>query len=388
MTATIDTRGLYRLPYSKNDNPNGWIEITTRCNLRCPGCYRGCHLDGHAGEHRDLGEIRDEIDRLQAVRNCHTISISGGEPLLHPDLPAVVAHVRARGMRSLLYTNGVLLDRPRLAALREAGLDGVIVRVDTLRERSADRERDLDPLRDRLLAVIRDVGGILPAFTCVLDRSNLDQAGDVAAWAARREIGFLVLIARRDFVHGGVVPAGEDSYVHPEDLAGALAGAPAFRFSAWLGSAREDARPKWLQSHRVLLDGRVLGSLAPRAVEFLQSWHHLRDGRYCYVARDRALPAVLLALASLIHREARPILRAWFGAVLRRPRLLLRSPVVQVLNAVFPPSFVRGERDFCDGCPDAVFHEGRLVPSCVLEEIKAHGRPWSLNERSAACPSP
>ncbi len=28
---------LYRLPFTKNDNPNGWVEITTDCNLKCPG---------------------------------------------------------------------------------------------------------------------------------------------------------------------------------------------------------------------------------------------------------------------------------------------------------------------------------------------------------------
>lgn len=387
MSGTIDIRELYRLPYSKNDNPNGWIEITTRCNLKCPGCYRGCHLDDHAGEHKTLEAIREEITRLQAVRNCHTISISGGEPLMHPDLAEVVAFVRERGMRSLLYTNGVLLDRPRLADLKTAGLDGVIVRVDSLKKSDTARETDLDPERDRLLAVIRGVGGILPAFTFVLDRSNIDQVGDVVKWAARREIGFLVLIARRDFIHGDDDVPGTEDYIDQDDLAHRLGFLKHFRFASYLGSRIEDTRPKWIQAHRVLMDGHVLGYLGPKAVEFLQSWHHLRDGRFCYVTHDRAFTPFVMAMASLVHRGARPLLSRWFRAVLRRPTLLTKTPVVQVLNCVFPPSFVDGERDFCDGCPDAVFHEGRLVPSCVLEEIKANGRPYSLNERRTACPS-
>ena len=38
---SLDTNQMYRLPWSKEDNPSGWIEVTTFCQLKCPGCYRG-----------------------------------------------------------------------------------------------------------------------------------------------------------------------------------------------------------------------------------------------------------------------------------------------------------------------------------------------------------
>jgi hypothetical protein len=382
MRNEIDIRRLYRLPYSKNDNPNGWLEITTRCNLRCPGCYRGCHLAGGAGEDKPLAVIREEVVRLQEIRNCHTISISGGEPLLHPELDAVIAFIRERGLQSLLYTNARLLDDQRLAGLKRAGLGGVITRIDILQEGRPARERDLHGERDRLLAMIRRAGGILPAFTMVLDRRNIDQVAEVVDWAQRREIGFLVLIARRDFIHRPDDRPDPGGYIDRGDLAVRLSALEGFRFAAYLGSQLEDARIKWVQAHRILHAGRVLGYLDARAVELLQTWHHLRTGRYCYVppggSASISLPA--LALLALLDRSVRRVLGRWACAVLARPQRLLGKPTVQVLNAVFPPTFVGGRRDFCDGCPDAILHEGRLVPSCVLEEIKAFGAPAVLRE--------
>ena len=378
----VDIRGLYRLPYSKNDNPNGWLEITTRCNARCPGCYRGCHLDENAGEHKDLEAIKDEVRLLQQIRNCHTISISGGEALMHPDLDAVVAFIRQQGLRSLLYTNGRLLTRGRVGELRVAGLDGIIVRVDTLSEDDGVRETDLDGRRDRLLKIITSAEGILPAFTMVMDKSNLDQVEDVMSWAEKRQIGFLVLIARRDFIFKEGDRPDTEQYIHQNDLVGTLSRQPEFRFAAYLGSQLEDEQVKWIQAFRVVHRGRVLGYGDRKLAEIMQGWHHLTRGKYCYVekVKNTRLSPVMLVFLALINSSMRGVLRRWAGSVMSRPASLFSWPSLQVINSVFPPEFVEGRRDFCDGCPDAILHEGKLVPSCVLEEIKAFGAPYVMDQ--------
>lgn len=382
----IDIRSLYRLPYSKNDNPNGWLEITTRCNARCPGCYRGCHLDENAGEHKPLEVIKEEVNRLQQIRNCHTVSISGGEALMHPGLDAVVGFIRAQGLRSLLYTNGRLLTRRRVGELRVAGLDGIIVRVDSLSEEAGVTEADLNGRRDKFLSIITSTEGILPAFTMVLDRTNLDQVGDVMSWAEKRQIGFLVLIARRDFIFKEGDRPETEQYIHQADLVGELSRQQNFRFAAYLGSQLEDEQVKWIQAFRVVHRGRTLGYGDRKLAEIMQGWHHLIRGKYCYVekVKNTRLPPVMLAFLAAINPSMRGVLRRWLGSVLRRPAGLFTWPSLQVINSVFPPEFVNGRRDFCDGCPDAILHEGKLVPSCVLEEIKAFGGPYVMDEAKVA----
>lgn len=380
MKTEINIRDLYRLPYSKNDNPNGWLEITTRCNAACPGCYRGCHLDENAGEHKTLEAVMEEVVRLREIRNCHTISISGGEALMHPDLNAIVAFIRAQGLHSLLYTNGRLLNSERVGELRVAGLDGIIIRVDTLSEAETVTEADLNARRDGFLDIINGVGGILPAFTMVLDRRNINQVADVLAWAEKRQIGFLVLIARRDFIFNEGDKPQVEEYIDQEDLAAVLTRQPGFRFSAFLGSRMEDETVKWIQAFRIIHRGRTLGYGDRKLVEIMQAWHHLRQGRYCYVekVRNTKLDPLMLAFLALVNRSMRGIFRKWVTTVLRRPSGIFDWPSLQVINSVFPPTFIDGRRDFCDGCPDAILHEGRLVPSCVLEEIKKFGSPYVM----------
>ena len=132
-----DTRKLYRLPFSKNDNPNGWIEITTKCNLKCPGCYRGCNREDNQGEHSTLEEIKDTIDQMRQLRNCQIISISGGEPLMHPELGQIIQYIRQSGMIPFVHTNGRLLTKDLLNDMKSNGIGGLIIRIDSL---SGDRK--------------------------------------------------------------------------------------------------------------------------------------------------------------------------------------------------------------------------------------------------------
>ncbi len=119
-------RELYRLPFSKNDNPNGWLEITTHCNLKCPKCYRGCDRDDIPQVHESFEDITFNIDELIRIRNCQIISISGGEPLLHPQLHRIIAYIKSKGVKPWLHTNGVLLNKELVISLKNDGLEGII----------------------------------------------------------------------------------------------------------------------------------------------------------------------------------------------------------------------------------------------------------------------
>jgi len=98
---TIEREKLYRFPWSKTDNPGGWVEVTDMCDLFCPGCYRH-RLEGH----RPLEEVKNDIIACQRMTNCDRIAISGGEPLLYPNLIEVVEFISSQRMKPMLLTNG------------------------------------------------------------------------------------------------------------------------------------------------------------------------------------------------------------------------------------------------------------------------------------------
>jgi MoaA/NifB/PqqE/SkfB family radical SAM enzyme len=99
-----------------------------RCNLSC----RYCNEYDDRSLPVPTDEILRRIDRL-ATLGTGIITISGGEPLLHPDLDTIVGHIRRRGAIATLITNGYLLTRERIRRLNLAGLDHLQISIDNVR---------------------------------------------------------------------------------------------------------------------------------------------------------------------------------------------------------------------------------------------------------------
>jgi len=91
------------------------LEITAACNLRCPVCF----AQTSNGSHRPTAEILADLEAFLAVRGpLDVLQFSGGEPLLHPDLLAIIDHCRRLPVEHVVInTNGLeLLRNESLAA--------------------------------------------------------------------------------------------------------------------------------------------------------------------------------------------------------------------------------------------------------------------------------
>ena len=71
------------------------------------------------------------MDRL-AELGTGIITLSGGEPLLHPELDGIIGRIRERGAIATLITNGYLLSRDRIQRLNRAGLDHLQISIDNV----------------------------------------------------------------------------------------------------------------------------------------------------------------------------------------------------------------------------------------------------------------
>jgi hopanoid biosynthesis associated radical SAM protein HpnH len=83
------------------------LELTHACNLRCAGCGRIREYAGTAGDRLTRGQARDAM----VEAGTPVVSISGGEPLLHPEVVEITADALAMGRLVYLCTNGVLLEK-------------------------------------------------------------------------------------------------------------------------------------------------------------------------------------------------------------------------------------------------------------------------------------
>ncbi len=98
-----------------------------RCNLSCKYCNEYDRVSPPV----PLDLLYRRIDRLAAL-GTSIVTISGGEPLLHPELDRVIARIRERRMIAGLITNGYLLTADRIGRLNRAGLDHLQISIDNV----------------------------------------------------------------------------------------------------------------------------------------------------------------------------------------------------------------------------------------------------------------
>lgn len=98
-----------------------------RCNLACTYCNE---FD-RASQPVPLAEMLARIDKLAAL-GVSIITISGGEPLLHPQLEDIIRRIRSHGALATLISNAYLLSPQRIRALNDAGLDYLQISIDNV----------------------------------------------------------------------------------------------------------------------------------------------------------------------------------------------------------------------------------------------------------------
>ncbi|MFW5878636.1 MAG: radical SAM/SPASM domain-containing protein, partial [Myxococcota bacterium] len=102
-------------------------ELTLACNLRCGHC--GSRAGQARPDELDTGECLKLVKDLAAL-GCEVITLSGGEPTLREDWPAIAAEIRRQGMIPNMVTNGVGMDAEKARLMKEAGLSNVAVSID------------------------------------------------------------------------------------------------------------------------------------------------------------------------------------------------------------------------------------------------------------------
>jgi 12,18-didecarboxysiroheme deacetylase len=120
------------LQFSIDKKPVVVWNVTRRCNLKCAHCY------AHSRDIEYQNELTTEegkalIDDL-ADFGCPVILFSGGEPLMHRELPELAAYARSKGIRAVISTNGTLINKEMAKKLKEIGLSYVGISLDGMRE--------------------------------------------------------------------------------------------------------------------------------------------------------------------------------------------------------------------------------------------------------------
>lgn len=112
------------------------VELTSRCLLKCPQCYND------PAPKEINSDLLAEYLKEAAGMQVKTIALSGGEPLLYPDLDYIIELVGALGMTSVMATCGAGLSQKRIGDLKKAGLGQIWISLNGSTKDIHEKSRD------------------------------------------------------------------------------------------------------------------------------------------------------------------------------------------------------------------------------------------------------
>ncbi|MEI6627012.1 MAG: radical SAM protein [bacterium] len=129
-------------------------EVTQRCNLCCIHCR--ADSSPQTPEHNlikgaDIARLMSELKNL----DCPTLALTGGEPLLRPDIVEIVKEATKYGIKTRIQSNSLLLTKDLAKSLKEAGLYSFGVGLDGSRPEINDKIRNLNGAFEKATASIK-----------------------------------------------------------------------------------------------------------------------------------------------------------------------------------------------------------------------------------------
>jgi 12,18-didecarboxysiroheme deacetylase len=197
------------LQFSKDKRPVVVWNVTRRCNLHCVHCY------AHAKDRDFSNELSTDEGKLLIDDLAHfgspVLLLSGGEPLIRPDLPELAQYAVDQGMRAVISTNGTLISSQVAKNLKRIGLSYVGISLDGM-EAINDRFRGLKGAFQDALNGIRNCqdAGIKVGLRFTINRYNVGEIPQIFDLLEEMQI------PRVCFYH--LVYAGRGSGLVEEDL--------------------------------------------------------------------------------------------------------------------------------------------------------------------------
>ena len=388
----LDKRDLYRLPWSMNDNPIAWLEVTDICNIHCEGCYRQ-HLTGH----KPLEQMKEEVDFFCQWRNPDNFSLAGGEPLIHPEILDLVAYIASKGIKPVILTNAKALTPELLKELKAAGVAGFTIHIDSHQERPSwdgKSEADLNELRQTYADMIAAEGGMYVIFNSTVYPSTFQQVPDVVRWGQANIdcVQGLVFITYRTAttdtsvamnpfdqqVDMSMLSYTRDSFeeefvTSPEVYELLREHFPEYDASGYLGGSVRHDSFKWLLGTQVGSKRQIYGSMGKRTMEIAQAGHHFFTGRYLAYLSQASIGRKIFLLSPW-DRSVRNAWKKRLSQIPRHPQSLFDRIYIQSIGVIQAPDIMAdGRADMCDSCPDITVYDGKFINSCRMDEYRLFG---------------
>ena len=176
-----------------------------RCNLACAYCNEYDDFSKPVAKELMFSRI-DHLGKLGTT----IIVISGGEPLMHPDLDEIIARIRKHGIIAGMITNGYLLTAERIERLNRAGLEHLQISIDNVMPDEVSK-KSLKVL-DKKLQLLAEYAEFHVNINSVIGGGVKDPEDAVTVGKRARELGFTSTVG---IIHDG---EGQLKPLRPEEM--------------------------------------------------------------------------------------------------------------------------------------------------------------------------
>ncbi len=185
-------------------------EITRNCNLNCVHCRAAATRGPYDGE-LDTAACLRLLDQIARTGNPIVI-LTGGEPLLRPDIFDIARYGTDKGLRMVMAPNGTLVTADNALKMAAAGIQRISISIDGATAEFHDRFRGVDGAYTGAMQGIKNAtqAGIEFQINTTITRANLDQIPQIHQLAI--ELG---AVAHHIFL---LVPTGRGKYIADQEI--------------------------------------------------------------------------------------------------------------------------------------------------------------------------
>jgi heme b synthase len=172
------------IPYGSKLKMIAW-EVTRSCNLNCVHCRAAANCGPYNGE-LSTGECFQLIDEIVAM-SSPVIILTGGEPLLRPDIFDIASYGTNKGLRMVMATNGTLVNPATAKKMIRSGIKRVSISIDGKDATSHDAFRQEKGAFDEAMAGIDAMkeAGMEFQINTTITTANLQQIKDILELAKK-----------------------------------------------------------------------------------------------------------------------------------------------------------------------------------------------------------
>ncbi|MBC8199420.1 MAG: heme b synthase [Desulfobacterales bacterium] len=185
-------------------------ETTRNCNLSCKHCRASATKGPYTGELDTQASIR-LLDQI-ATLGKPIVILTGGEPLLRPDIFELASYGTNKGLRMVMAPNGTLITKSNAKLMADSGIKRVSISIDGATKESHDSFRGVSGAFEGALNGIELIkeAGVEFQINTTITKTNLDQIPRIQELAVK-----LGAVAHHIFL---LVPTGRGKYIVDQEI--------------------------------------------------------------------------------------------------------------------------------------------------------------------------